>query len=98
MRWGVAVLMMMTLPAWAGEQPPGCAWLCGSWTLDPAQSDAVETVIEAALEKNQQPETMREELRTLLGSPATLTLAELGSEIVIRAPARAEQRLTANRS
>ena len=44
MRWGVAVLMMMTLPAWAGEQPPGCAWLCGSWTLDPAQSDAVETV------------------------------------------------------
>jgi hypothetical protein len=100
MRRGLAVLMLMALPAWAGEPPPGCAWLCGSWTLDPSQSDAVETIIDTALEKEkkEQPDTLREELRILLGSPATLTLAEQGGEIVIRAPARAEQRLTANRS
>jgi hypothetical protein len=98
MRWGVGVLLVMTLPAWAGEPPPGCAWLCGSWTVDTAASESPETIVDAALARNDGPPTLRPELLAALASPPTLTLAEQGNEILIRVPGQPDRRLTANRS
>jgi hypothetical protein len=45
------LLLLVALPVWATEMPPGCAWLCGSWAFDAARSDTSEAVVEAALEK-----------------------------------------------
>jgi hypothetical protein len=61
MRRGLlAVLLMLALPAWSGESPPGCAWLCGNWVLDAAASDVTETVVDTALAKYKDPEPRRE--------------------------------------
>jgi hypothetical protein len=98
MRWGVAVLCVMTLPVLAGEPPSGCAWLCGSWTVDAAASESPDTVVDAALAKNDGPATLRPELLAALASPPTLTLGEQGSDILIRVPGQPDRRLTANRS
>jgi hypothetical protein len=98
----LAALLVMALPAMAGEAPPGCAWLCGDWTLDGTQSDSAETAIEAAMQGYDEPDPddrrptgaqMRTDLRAVLGPPATLTLAEQGALIVIRAAGQAERRL-----
>jgi hypothetical protein len=103
----LAILLVMVLPAVAGEAPPGCAWLCGTWTLDPAQSDPAEALIDEALQKYEEPRPggrqpsgaeLRQELRSLLVPPGVLTLAEAGDEILIRVEARPERRLTPNRA
>lgn len=98
MRWGVAVLFLLSLPAVAGEQPPGCAWLCGSWTLDPAASESAETVVNTALDKQADPAALRTELLAVLTALPALTLAEQDNEILIRTAGRPDRRLTANRS
>lgn len=53
------LLLIVALPVWAKEMPPGCAWLCGNWVLDSASSDASEAVVEAALEKYKEPSGSR---------------------------------------
>lgn len=98
MRRGVAVLLFLALPVLAGEQPPGCAWLCGSWTLDAALSERPEPVVDAALEKRADATRLREELLAALTGPTTFVLADNGDEILLRVPSRPERRLTANRS
>jgi hypothetical protein len=55
--WGVlAPLALMALPVGAADMPPGCAWLCGNWTLDTARSEAAEYMVDVALEKYREPD------------------------------------------
>jgi hypothetical protein len=102
-----AILLVMALPVLAGEAPPGCAWLCGDWAVDPAQTDPAEALIDDALQDYDEPRPggrqptgaeLRQELRALLLPPASLTLAENGAEILIRISAQPERRFTANRT
>jgi hypothetical protein len=103
----LAVLLVLALPAMAGEAPPGCAWLCGEWTLDPNQGDRAEALIDDALKEYDEPDPddrrptgaqMRSDLHAVLAPPATLALAEQGEEILIRAAGQAERRFTVNRT
>jgi hypothetical protein len=50
---------LLTQPAWSGDDPPGCAWLCGNWVLDAAHSEAAEPVVDAALAKYKDVESPR---------------------------------------
>jgi hypothetical protein len=102
----LAVLLVLALPAMAGEAPPGCAWLCGQWMLDASQSDAAESLIDEALQDYDEPDPddrrptraqLRADLRAVLVPPATLTLAEQGEEILIRAAGQAERLFNINR-
>jgi hypothetical protein len=48
-------ISLLALPATAMETPAGCAWLCGDWTLDVTQGDAIEPLVDAALLKVKEP-------------------------------------------
>jgi hypothetical protein len=92
------MLLLLTQPAWSGEDPPGCAWLCGNWVLDTARSEAVEPVVDAALarykEAGRQAKTLvRTQLVALLTPAAALTLAEQGDQVLIRAGDHPERRV-----
>lgn len=56
---GGVLLLLVALPVWAKEMPPGCAWLCGNWVFDATQSDPSEAVVDAALEKYKEPSGSR---------------------------------------
>jgi hypothetical protein len=103
----LAVLLVVSLPAWPGEQPPGCAWLCGSWTLDAAQSDQVDRLVGEAMREYEEPRPggkqptgaqLQGELLLLLSPPASITLAESGKEILVRPSTGTERRFTPNRT
>lgn len=81
------LLLMLAQPAWSGEAPPGCAWLCGDWVLDVAASEVPEPVVDAALEKFRQhdiKEQVRAQLLAALRPPAALVLGEQGKQVLIR--------------
>jgi hypothetical protein len=48
---GAWLLLVVALPVWAKEMPPGCAWLCGSWVLNAEASDTPGVVVDVAMEK-----------------------------------------------
>ncbi len=50
----LGLLLILTLPAW-GDDSAGCAMLCGNWILDAARSDALEPVVDTALERYKEP-------------------------------------------
>lgn len=53
------LLLLLALPVWAGEMPPGCAWLCGNWVLDAQRSDTTGAVVDSGLEKYKEPSGSR---------------------------------------
>lgn len=90
------LLLMLALPAWSSEDPPGCAWLCGDWVLDTAASEAAEPVVDTALEKFREPDIkaqVKAQLLTLLNPPATLVLGEQGKQVRIRWDESPERRV-----
>src|SRR6185369_12419883 len=94
---GVLLLLLMQ-PAWCGDDPPGCAWLCGSWVLDTPRSESVEPVVDVALAKYNEAGRLaktlvRTQLVALLAPPAALTLAEQGNQVLIRAGDHPERRV-----
>lgn len=58
----IALLLLAALPALPAGSPSGCDTLCGTWVLDPVRSDAVEPLVEAALEKYKPPRARRPRL------------------------------------
>ncbi len=56
---GGILLLLVALPVWVKEMPPGCAWLCGNWVFDAANSDTSDAVVDAALEKYKEPSGSR---------------------------------------
>jgi hypothetical protein len=83
------LLLVLAQPAWSGEDPPGCAWLCGNWVLDAAGSEAAEPVVETALEKFKTggastKAQVRAQLLTLMSPPPSLELGEQGKQVLIR--------------
>lgn len=99
----LALALVMVLPVVAGEAPPpGCAWLCGNWSLDAGQGDNASRLIDAALQDYDEPRPgrdqptraqLRQELLALLAPPASLTLAEQGDDILIRVTGQPERRI-----
>ncbi len=59
MRTLLAALLLISLPAWPASAPPGCAWLCGKWVMDPALSDPVTAVLDSALANYKEPRPQR---------------------------------------
>lgn len=103
----LALALVMALPVAAGEAPPGCAWLCGSWSLDAGLGDNASRLVDAALRDYDEPRPgrdqptrtqLREELLALLTPPASFTLAEQGNDIIIRVPGRPERRVVAGQA
>lgn len=86
-RMAGVLLLVLAQPAWSGEAPPGCAWLCGEWELDVAASEAPEPVVDTALEKFRQPDIkpqVRAQLLALMSPPTSLVLGEQGKQVLIR--------------
>lgn len=59
MRALLTALLLVSLPAWSASAPPGCAWLCGQWVLEPERSDSVTAVLDAALASYKEPKPRR---------------------------------------
>ncbi len=91
------MLLAITWPALAAP-PQGCAWLCGTWTLDVAASETPESRLDPALQKQKRAAGQREQLLEALTAPATVTLGEQGRQILIQFPDEPVRRLLVDRT
>lgn len=102
MRWGAALLLAITWPALAAP-PPGCASLCGTWTLDASASETPESRLDATLERQKQKQKaisdkQREQVLAALATPARVTLGEQERQILIQFPDEPVRRLLVDRT
>lgn len=100
----MGVLLLMAPPAWPAELPPGCAWLCGNWVVDPGSSDPAQSILDVALVEYKEPrgaprrEQLREELAPWMIPAEKLVLDQEGKDILIRAEGRPVRRFEARKS
>jgi len=92
------LLLAIAWPAFAGQPPQGCAWLCGNWTLDVAASETPESRLDPALAKHKRAAGQREQLLQILAAPVSVTLAEQGRQILIQFPGEPVRRLLVDRT